>query len=726
MHQKIILFFLLLLCSIKLFSQSRREQRLQERTHESSLNLFNGMDPDFVHYSIPDSFNHAPAVIICQSLIYHYPDNSVHTFIKEFHRKIVLNERSAVTRFSTLYMDMDLQNAGKNGDRIAIKIIKPGGKESIITGKDAIRVKEDVPRIYRSAYGNLEEIYYKLAVPDLEVGDTLEYSVLTHYSRGNRSSVIGSYSTAYFFLNQEYPVVKQKIIFYLSDKLYLSYKPVFSNAVCQRKDSENRNEHVFEFTDTYRAASEDARWLFERREWPHIKFQVMFGGRRGVSAEDTRLFVPEEADTPKTSITKEDVIKKFERLTNIEEVIPDLKSANLQSLIYSKYDDLVSLNSVEEKVEMAYRRLRLRKGNSYGRWDDEYFCSVLSNILRYLHVKTDLIMVPSREFSSLDNMLLADEVLYCLKYQDHYIFPPGDFSNINESDARFEGQQGYQAIFDESGGKVMSLKEVLIPVSASEQNTESHVFHIKFEGEQFEQVNVLDTACFGGLTKAEYHTNLEVLKSMYQEEDLNLLKKKNLSEVSKMDTNWFPTDADSNGLPDPVSEKLKNELRKVYEFYFPKVDSILGFNHFQSGTAHGKPMIGSAALYTLGNLTKKVASNYTIEIGRIIGSQVDIRQKDKKRYNHIWLDFARRLENTIYIRIPEGYKIEGLENFNFNIDNSCGQFISKAILENNQVKITTLKVYKTNFLPASEWPDLVSMLDAAYNFTQRKFVLIKL
>jgi flagellar hook assembly protein FlgD len=127
----------------------------------------------------------------------------------------------------------------------------------------------------------------------------------------------------------------------------------------------------------------------------------------------------------------------------------------------------------------------------------------------------------------------------------------------------------------------------------------------------------------------------------------------------------------------------------------------------------------------LGDLVKKVGPNYAVELGKVIGAQVEVTQKEKQRDYNIWIDYAKEFQNIIKFQIPTGYKAEGLENFNFNVDNTAGAFVSKASLVGNQVIITTSKKYKANYLPKEEWNNLTACLDAAFNFTQKKLILKK-
>ena len=78
-----------------------------------------------------------------------------------------------------------------------------------------------------------------------------------------------------------------------------------------------------------------------------------------------------------------------------------------------------------------------------------------------------------------------------------------------------------------------------------------------------------------------------------------------------------------------------------------------------------------------------------------------------------------------FVTDPDGYKVEGIDKFNMNVDNATGFFKSTAKVEGNQLILTASKGYKTISEKKEAWPDMVKFLDEAYKFTQLKVVLKK-
>ncbi|MEM8907866.1 MAG: hypothetical protein AAGD05_08480, partial [Bacteroidota bacterium] len=83
-------------------------------------------------------------------------------------------------------------------------------------------------------------------------------------------------------------------------------------------------------------------------------------------------------------------------------------------------------------------------------------------------------------------------------------------------------------------------------------------------------------------------------------------------------------------------------------------------------------------------------------------------------------------ENHIRIELPDGYQIKGLDKLNKSVENATGGFISTAVVEGNELKISTRKFYHNNFEPAANWPMMIEFLEAAYQFTQEKVLFKKI
>jgi hypothetical protein len=143
------------------------------------------------------------------------------------------------------------------------------------------------------------------------------------------------------------------------------------------------------------------------------------------------------------------------------------------------------------------------------------------------------------------------------------------------------------------------------------------------------------------------------------------------------------------------------------------------------GIRHDKPALQYSSGFVIDGWVKKAGNNYIVDIGKLVGSQLKLEEKQRNRTVDVYMPFARSLEWQINLQVPDGYTLEGIEKLNGSTDNASAAFISKATLEGNKLILRVSKSYKNAFEPAANWPNLVAMIDAAQNFTNAKLLLKK-
>jgi hypothetical protein len=132
------------------------------------------------------------------------------------------------------------------------------------------------------------------------------------------------------------------------------------------------------------------------------------------------------------------------------------------------------------------------------------------------------------------------------------------------------------------------------------------------------------------------------------------------------------------------------------------------------------PLITTESFTIQDNYIEKAGLNFIIALGKSIGDQVEIDKKERDRKVDIYLDHASKYIYNIDLIIPDGYTVKGLDKPNQSIENSTGDFITTAIIEGNKLKLTSIKTYQKNYFKASEWPQILTWLDTAFEFNQPK------
>ena len=166
-----------------------------------------------------------------------------------------------------------------------------------------------------------------------------------------------------------------------------------------------------------------------------------------------------------------------------------------------------------------------------------------------------------------------------------------------------------------------------------------------------------------------------------------------------------------------MEEKIKDDFNLV---------SYDNFELVSNGMRESNKTLEFKETFTVTGLVNKAGNNLILDIGKLIGSQIEIDEEEiNNRESDISLSRARTIENEVKINLPEGYYVEGLDNLLFNINNEIGAFKTSFSEHNGQIAIKTIKLYKKKEFGKDKWPLMVEFLDAAYNFTQKKVVLKK-
>ncbi len=159
--------------------------------------------------------------------------------------------------------------------------------------------------------------------------------------------------------------------------------------------------------------------------------------------------------------------------------------------------------------------------------------------------------------------------------------------------------------------------------------------------------------------------------------------------------------------------------------YNAKVEKYDNFRLQQDGRNYKKRSIKYNEDFILSGLTASAGDDLIISLPALIGSQVKIDKDERKRVLPVDLRYSRKVLWHLSLAVPDGYTVKGLENLQKQVDNECGSFVTTAVMEGNKLVIDVRKIYKGSHYDANHWSQVVQILDAAYNYSQSKVVLVK-
>jgi hypothetical protein len=172
-------------------------------------------------------------------------------------------------------------------------------------------------------------------------------------------------------------------------------------------------------------------------------------------------------------------------------------------------------------------------------------------------------------------------------------------------------------------------------------------------------------------------------------------------------------------------EKKYEKLKEYHEDDF-KLSEYKSFNLVSDGRFSDANELIVEESYSSEELINKAGRNYIFNIGSLIGSQFELEDEDMERSSDIHLSFPKSYNYVLKVNIPSGYKVEGIDQLNYNIDNEMGSFISTAKNENGTIIIETTKNYKALNAKKEDWKDFIEFIESAYAFSQKKVIIKKI
>ncbi|MEP7164310.1 MAG: DUF3857 domain-containing protein [Ferruginibacter sp.] len=719
------------------------------------------IEAEFKVSVVPDKWKNESAVIIGMKEEYLFKRQvargkvTAGVHISEYiHKRIKLQDKNAVEKFSTFYY----VTMGNDGNAV-YKVIKNNGNPADIDMKSAIEEEQDVPDIYKPIYYKMKVKSMKIAIPDLEVGDIIDYTVSSSLDWDMKTEGI-NFTPFIFSLSNNYPTIYQQYRFTMANGMKVKYRS-YNGAPNIRFDpkasvyGDNESYLSYFFLDKDREKSSDERWSYELRNTPSVKFRVVFldyePGDRSLG----------EATVDRSGLDIEQVYKRYVGAALYNTTITtSLVAYTTQYLAKKKADGLLKNDAdiikecyyclrkvflemyykgpVHSDLEKYFTGKRLykkilkaeQKDQQKEEREDEVrmnavtFATALRASLAAQGIQSELFVYVPRTLGTWRDAIFMEELDFVMKVKirekAYYLEAINNFDAFGTPHSYLENAEGYSIRFDE----VDSYYKTNVPATSANMNLERQDYAVNFT-ETMDNIKVERTSSYLGTEKSSLigkaNLDREYLKTdfeKYYAEPLTKGKKKE-DPAPVTDTKYEYADKEQQ-----VKERktlFEKELKTDLD-----VDQYSDFELLQSGRYGDTAMLQFKEKFTLKKLISKAGKNYIFEAGKLIGGQIKLEPGEiKARQTDVWIPAARTIENNISINIPAGYTVDGLEDLNTNIDNSSGSFTSTAKVTDNNLLISTKKVYKNNYDKKEAWPNYIAFLEPAYKLSQAKIVLKK-
>ncbi len=374
----------------------------------------------------------------------------------------------------------------------------------------------------------------------------------------------------------------------------------------------------------------------------------------------------------------------------------------------------------DDFIQKSYYILRHMAFYRANGFSSELFASCLTQCLDLKKIPYDLIVTSPSTTAKPENIIFRSEPEWMVRVKDKYVFNATIFSNPYDFKEEFLNTPAYII----SLGKNPTASPLTLPASKPDDNITTNTITAS-----------VDTAT----------RNMQVTL----QKAITGLSKQYYNVPALVHTTALDDDHRSYGGEDDVRIGLKGTMLESYEErlrerkkedkvqkleYMKKVvqddfDNITTYNEFtltSDGRTWRKQELSYTNKFELSDMVKIAGDNLLVSAPGLIGDQLFISQDERKREVNANLGFPKVLRNSINFTIPAGYKAVGVQNLNMNIDNEVGTFAVQTNVEGSTLNILVKKHYKLATITKEQWPKLIEMLDAAFNFSQKKVLLKKM
>lgn len=716
----------------------KKKVKLDKKNLEFYNNVTKGDEKIFDITTVPEEYKlESYVVLAAKTYITIDEDRKSRSYIR---KRILLQDENAVKEFAEFYF--------QKSETTILFIVKKNGSEIEIDLKDAVAVNTEVPKIYR--YRFQSEQSYKLAIPNLEVGDIIDYISIFNqefqytftYSDIigedvavlNNSVVLDLHETWSVFRNTFNTPIK------FVDKKHTGFD-ILGKAVT------NSNRFILNTGSTNPLKYEP--WEDIVKTKPLVKFMAIKKGSAIFANKENKSIIGNK-------LPIEEILRQYYQYLEDDMYLKSYRKSMYAQ--FRSYDDKEKLSD-EELADLAYYMLRhyaflyqypesaidysknskytyedIYSGSSHS-MEDKYFLVSLAYMLKKRDFEVLVVAVVPKSKGSLDNIVNFNELtfgIYLPSLNKYYWAPSKDRTHNELPNDLIDGAIGI-AISEEAILKnLKSLEDVNIEAVSLNDSKDENVINVSISVSDMKSSISKSSKYYGPLKfrnnylleefgKESLSDYVSLITDMPYFDDLAFI-----SQLRDFDKNL---QKDHKGLFKSFKSKSEANQKKAFENWISSKEyktELGSFSVSKSGRTSSANVMEVEASFTSEDFAKKLGPNIIISAGSLIESQYHIEDKDKlERKSAIDFGYHRKYEYDITIKIPDGYFVDGVDKLNKSVINDYITFTSNAQLVGSEIKIKTLKEYKVIYAPTTAWNDIVAGIDEAYKFSQEKLILKK-
>jgi hypothetical protein len=734
--------------------ETKEAQKYHKESEDIRKQVWSWDMPQFKVRNVPAQYTNSSKVVLARHteitaasksrLIYYgisFASKKEENLTEIFRELVKLNDKNAVADYSELTFTQFAKGSGfyssdKTTMYVGVRILKPNGTIKEVNADDIVLTKDEP-----------NEKKAKLAVPDLAPGDILDYFIASERETGF------DYSSrpyeVYFF--DEAPILSLSFHAQLGKKFAVEYRSY--NGAPELKVAKNDDkEIIIDVEKNNIPPFETSLWVSPPRELPHIRMYISLGysgpGRKfndtnkpgeviksdgGDAALDDKAkglswqyysgYLVKGAKRPYDDIES----RAKSRAKQMGLSYKDMSDVDKATLLYYS----VRYELMEFWVDALSRRIDIGSREFAGR-PFEFFCT-----LKAAGLDPAILVCDSRVGYRFNEAMRGDDLdaAVCLPANKMFFYLGSIYDVPFESPVNLEGIKDTRIFtFDHpsiiaSANKASSLTNIAlgfnVPVSTVEKNARIENLALSLTPDK-SAIAVKRSTTLKGYYKADEQKNLILYEDLYESERKAFHEEKSLIETLEGDKRERKyVDEVKNAFAEARKKQKDAFIKEAKDWFEGDITDLKDYKTDSLGIRHTSPNFVYSSSFTLGGLVKKAGNNIIVEIGKMQGSPLAVKEDQRKRDIDVYAPFARSIQYNMQLEIPDGYAVEGVAALNTKVENETGSFVVEASNTDKLVTIKVTKKYAHNFEPSSNFAKMIQFTDASVNWLNSKLLLKK-
>lgn len=744
------------MAAVPCLAQSKADAKYRNESDEIRQQVWAWDKPEFKKRDIPAEYANASKIVIAQhteltadsksKLAYYgflaFGSKKETAIVETVREMIKLNDKTSVDEYSELSFTRLEKRSGfftksKATTFVGVRVIKPNGQVKEINADDIVLTKDES-----------KEKRAKLAIPDLQPGDIIDYFIATNQLLTN-DLTSKSYTIALF---NEAPVLHYSFHGQLGKKFAIDYRS-YNGAPDLKVSKDDDKDIIIDVEKKNMAPFETSLWVAPALQLPLIRMNISLG-YRGPGSRYLGTSKPGEVTKNKDT---DEVVEmqansfagKFYNAyfmkagrAEFDAIVSDARRMAKQTNVsYREMSD-------EEKAAFLFYTFRftkllnfdieeLERSVNSGYYSYNGLAFLLNCTFKAANLEPAiLVSSPKTGFRMKEVMDLEDLVTSTYLLGTNKVFSIGSIYDFPFTvPETMEGLKNTSSIKLKTRGAVMSTSAlnkmaevgpgIRLPESDAGKNAHIDNLVLKVTPGQ-DNLEVGRKTTIKGYYKNSVQSQLILYEDYYESERKALGEDKSLIEKledGKRSRKYV--DEVKNAFAEARKNQKKAFTDEAKLWFEQEVTDLKNFKIDNLGVRHTSPDFRYSSSFNLGGLVKKAGNNIIVEIGKIQGQPLAIKPEQRTRSLDIYMSYPRSIEYHIELQIPEDYTAEGVEALNKKVVNDAGFFTSDAKINDQVVSIIVKKHYLHSYEPAANWNKLVEFIDAATEWTNAKLLLKK-